>query len=46
MGTLKPQSNGSLYYGDWCMAVDVWAVTLVQRAGTRTGCGPAQSCHH
>jgi len=45
MGTLKPQSNGPLYSNTvtGTLAVDEWAVTLVQRGGTWAGCGPAQS---
>jgi len=46
MGTLKPQSNGPLYYSNTVigtLAVDGWAVTFVQRGVAWAGWGPAQS---
>jgi len=47
MTTLKPQSNGPLcLYSNTVigtLAVDGWAVTLIQPGGAWVGCGPAQS---
>jgi len=45
MLTLKPQSNGPFYCNTviGTLAVDGWAVTLVQRRGAWVGWGPAQS---
>jgi len=45
MGTLKPQSNGPLYRNAviGTLAVDEWAVTLVQRGGDWAGPQPAQA---
>jgi len=43
MGTLKLQSKGPLYSNTviGSVAVDGWAVNLVQQAGAWAGCGPA-----
>ena len=45
MGTLKPQSIGPLYSNMviGTLAVDGWALCLVQRGGAFAGWGPAQS---
>ena len=45
MGTLKPHSSGPLYCNTaiGTLAVDGWAVTLVQRGGASADLGPAQS---
>jgi len=44
MGTLKPQSNGTLYSNTLVgtLAVDGRLLHLVQRGGAWAGCGPAQ----
>ena len=47
MGTLKPQSNGSLYSNTviGTLAVDGWAVTFGTAMRGLGGLGPAQSPH-